>query len=236
MRCTDLAALVVHARAYRETSAMVQFFTQDQGRLVGVMKGLRRGRNPVQVQPFNYGSLSYFGRSSMVTVTQFEVRGRYDLKGDALSAGFYVLELISRCLAEHQSEPGVFAAVHKVLTELEHGVKLAPCLRVFETDLLNQLGYGPDYLHEADSGAAIAPQGWYQKVQDSGFMPAISDASGAIPGWVLLSIERQDFSDLKVLRVAKTLNQHALEPLLGTKPLLSRALLNRSDVAHQGNS
>ena len=52
MRYADLAAVVIHARPYRETSAMVQFFTQTEGRLVGVVKGQRRGRNPVQLQPF----------------------------------------------------------------------------------------------------------------------------------------------------------------------------------------
>lgn len=233
MRSNDLAALVLHVKAYRETSSMVQFFTQDLGRLVGVMKGLRRGRNPVQIQPFNFGSLSCFGRGSMVTVTQFDVQGRYALNGDALGAGFYVFELISRCLAEHQSEPGVFAAVHKVLTELDHGEQLAPCLRIFETALLTQLGYGADYQHEADSGTAIDPQGWYEKVADSGFMPSESGHPNAIPGWVLLSIERRDFSDIKVLRAAKMLNQQSLAPLLGSKPLLSRSLLSGATLTRQ---
>lgn len=204
---------------------MVQFFTSEQGRLVGVMKGLRRGRNPVQVQPFSFGSLSCIGRGGLATVTQFDVGGRFELSGDALSAGFYVLELITRTLAEGQSEPRIFAAAQNVLGSLEQGARLAPCLRVFEEELLTALGYGVDYLHEAGGGAAIEPQTWYAYEPESGFLVAPA-GSASIPGWVLLAINRREFNDPVVLRTARQLNSEALLPLLGTKPLVSRSLLS----------
>ena len=229
MRYNDLSALVVHTRAYRETSAMVQFFTQEQGRVVGVVKGLRRGRNPVQVQPFSFGSLSCYGRGSMLTVTRFDVNGHFDLVGDTLVAGFYVLELISRSLAEWQSEPRVFAATNKVLATLAQGGQrvqsMAPCLRVFETELLNELGYGIDYKRVAETGAAIEPDRHYESIRESGFVP-VEVSARSIPGWVLLAIGRHEFGDSRVLRAAKQLNQQALEPLIGPQPIVSRSLLS----------
>lgn len=235
MRYNDLAALVVHTRAYRETSAMVQFFTQEQGRFVGVVKGLRRGRNPVQMQPFSFGSLSCFGRGSMVTVTQFDSDGRFDLVGDALIAGFYVLELISRALVEWQSEPRVFEATHRVLAELAHGEQfpqdMARCLRKFETKLLDELGYGIDCSIVAESGSPIESDGYYESVRETGFVLAEA-SSRSIPGWVLLAISEQDFSHPQVLRVAKQLNQQALEPLIGSQPIVSRSLLSGAQ-SHQ---
>lgn len=229
MRYNDLAALVVHTRAYRETSAMVQFFTQEQGRFVGVVKGLRRGRNPVQMQPFSFGSLSCYGRGSMVTVTQFDSNGHFDLVGDALVAGFYVLELISRSLAEWQSEPRVFAATHRVLAELAHGSQIpqdmAPSLRKFEAKLLDELGYGIDCSKISESGAPIEPDGQYESIRETGFV-LVEASDRSIPGWVLLAISQQDFSDPQVLRVAKQLNQQALEPLIGPQPIVSRSLLS----------
>lgn len=132
MRYHDLQALVVHLRPYRETSALVQFFTREQGRLFGVMKGLHRGRRQKNVQPFQLGNLSCSGKSGLFTVTGFETTRRFDLSGNALSAGFYVLELINRSLAEHQAEAGVFDATVSVLELLAAGEALAPCLRQFE--------------------------------------------------------------------------------------------------------
>ena len=38
-------ALVMHVRDYRETSAMVRFFTRADGQLTGVVKGHRRPRS-----------------------------------------------------------------------------------------------------------------------------------------------------------------------------------------------
>jgi DNA repair protein RecO (recombination protein O) len=218
---------------------MVQFFTQEQGRLVGVVKGLRRGRNPVQMQPFTFGSLSCYGRGSMVTVTQFDPNGHFELAGDALVAGFYVLELISRSLTEWQTEPRVFAATHTVLAELSHGSQLAqgmaPCLRRFEGELLNELGYGLDYSRISETGAAIESNGLYECVRESGFVP-VEDGSRGIPGWVLLAIGQQEYSDPRVLRVAKQLNQQALEPLIGPQPIVSRSLLSGAQPPQQPQS
>lgn len=223
MRYTDLTALVMHVRDYRESSAIVQFFTQEQGRLAGVMKGMRRGRNPVQVQPFSLARISCVGRSNLTTVTQFEVTGRFDLHGDALSAGFYVLELLSRALAERQTEAGVFRATLEVLARLAEGEALSPCLRSFEARLLNELGFGLDYLHDAASGAAIDPQAWYDWVPEQGFCPAAT-APGQVQGWMLQAMSNMDFSDPQVARAARKLNQRALQPLVGSAPLVSRAI------------
>ena len=218
-----MPALVVHVRPYRETSAMVQFFTRQEGRFVGVMKGLHRRRNPVSVQPFCYGSLSCYGRGGMMTVTQFELTGRYGLVADALSAGFYVLELITRCLGEKQSEPAIFDATLAVLEKLQAQQALAPTLRNYELQLLAGLGYGIDFETEAVSGKAIIADHRYVFDAGSGFH-LIESADSGFPGWILLSIAQRQLQDPKVLRAAKLVNQAALAPLLGSAPLISRSL------------
>ena len=35
------SALVLHVRPYRESSAIVQFMTKEQGRIAGVVRGFR---------------------------------------------------------------------------------------------------------------------------------------------------------------------------------------------------
>ncbi len=235
MRYTDLSGLVMHLRPYRETSAMVQFFTAEQGRIVGVMKGLRRGKNPVQLQPFTTGRLSCVGRGNLLTVTQFEATGRFDLHGDPLSAGFYVLELLSRCLAERQTERGIYAATLEVLTQLAAGVDLNPCLRVYEARLLNELGFGLDYLHDARTGAEIEEEAWYEWIPEEGFC-STERTAGHVQARVLRAMSEMEFSDPAVARAAKKFHQMALAPLLGSAPLVSRALYGagHADDARRG--
>ena len=223
MRFSDLPALVVHLRPYRESSAMVQFFTRQEGRLVGVMKGLHRRRHPISVQPFCYGTLSCVGRGGLMTVTQFDVTGRYTLVGDILSAGFYVLELISRCLDEKQAEPILFDATLQVLAKLQSEAAMAPILRDYELQLLEGLGYGINFELEAASGRAIVREAEYVFDAQSGFCQANVNGAG-YPGWVLQSISRREFADPQVRRLAKQLNRAALAPLLGPAPLVSRSL------------
>ena len=170
-------------------------------------------------------------RQGVADVTGFEVSERLDLSGDALSAGFYVLELISRGLAERQAEPGVFDATIKVLKTLVVGAALAPCLRQFELEFLAQLGYGLDFHHDSVSGESINPTGSYYLVEDQGFVavdPNLTGQSSAqslsIPGWILLAIAAGDFRDAQVRQVAKRVNQNALTPLIGSEPLISRSM------------
>ena len=114
-------ALVLHVRPYQESSAIVQMMTRDQGRLAGVLRGYRRkNRGQVAVQPFSVGTVSWVGRSDFVTIQKFESHHFIALHGEALYAGFYVLELLTRLLRERQEEPRIFAAALRVLEALEH--------------------------------------------------------------------------------------------------------------------
>jgi DNA repair protein RecO (recombination protein O) len=217
---------------------MVQFFTQQQGRVVGVKKGMRRGRNPVQLQPFSYGRLSYVGRSNLVTVTSFESVGRYDLAGNTLSAGFYVLELLTRCLSERQAEPMLYSATCRVLEALQEGAALAPTLRQFEAILLRELGYGIDYLHEADEGRPVEQEASYRWVPERGLVRVAEVPKApahAVPGRVLIDLHNQDFSRPETVRFAKYLYQSALAPLLGTAPLVSREMFRATLTRSPGS-
>ena len=55
------------------------------------------------------------------------------------------LELLTRVLRERQQEPQLFQAAMQVLEALEEGDALQPALRLFELELLDQLGYGIDF-------------------------------------------------------------------------------------------
>ena len=225
------SALVLHVRPYRETSAIVQFMTKDQGRISGVARGVRGSTKRVNsIQPFSLGTLSYFGRNNLVNVSKFDVAHGFTLRGDALFAGFYILELLNRLVAERQKEPVIFAGAVSALTAMEAGRELQADLRCFELDLLEQLGYEVVFDREAETGSAIHPDRYYRYRSQFGFVPA-ADAGATesdpalIQGRWLHAIQRRDFSHAQARLVAKYVTRHALQPLLGDKPLVSRKML-----------
>lgn len=221
MKFTGASALVLHVRPYRESSALVQFFTRPHGRLTGVYKGIRR-RKATALQPFCLGELSCVGGSGLLTVAGFEEQGRFTLMGDALASGFYVLELLARVMPERQAEQAVFDAAIDALSELQSSSRLAPALRNFEQQLLTGLGFAIDLLHDFSTGSAVEAELEYEWVADQGVRRARGEG---IPGHVLLSMAAQDYDDAEVQRYARLLHRQALTPLLGDRPLMSRQLL-----------
>jgi DNA repair protein RecO (recombination protein O) len=244
-------ALVLHVRPYRETSSIVQFFTPSEGRIVGVMKGLRRD-NPKRVglQAFSFGTLAFIPRDGLVTVRGFDLVHFIALHGEGLYAGFYVLELLSRLLPERQSEQEIFTATMKVLERLEVREEIEPALREFEMDLLQHLGFGINFScfgassHNAES--AIDALKLYSFNPDDGFVLVSGAHAGEVRisrnigqllwGHEILAIKDRNFSDLLVRRAAKKLLRDALAPILGDRPLISRTMHPNSRIEINGEN
>tara|TARA_B100000161_G_scaffold263506_1_gene235004 strand:- start:131 stop:844 length:714 start_codon:yes stop_codon:yes gene_type:complete len=230
------SALVLHVRPYRESSAIVQFMTKEQGRIAGVVRGFRgTSKRGNAVQPFSLGTLRYFGRSNLINVSSFECAHFFSLRGDVLFAGLYLLELLTRLVAERQREPAVFADAVSTLTSMEAGHDLQTCLRNFELDLLAQLGYEIVFDRDAQTGQAIDQRSYYVYRPQQGFV-AVSDderlnqVGDALRGDWLLKVHARDFTNPQARRLAKHIVRQALEPLLGDKPLVSRKMVApRSD-------
>ena len=213
---------------------MVQCFTRDLGRLTGVMRGVRgrtKASYPVP-QPFQLVELSISGRSPLATITGFEVLQFYELNAQVLPAGFYVLELLSRALAERQQEPVVFDATVSILSALaqpatDHGHEMrsiAGNLRRFELVLLSELGFGIDFSYETQQQGArlIQSEQRYQFVPEQGFL---ADPQGEFSGHILQAIARGQREGGELGPALRRITRLALQPLIGDKPLLSRAML-----------
>ena len=247
MRFAGLTAIVLHVRAYRETSAIVQFFTLEEGRLTGVVRGMRRGKHPQRVEPFGFGEVSLSGRSDLMTVTNLDLKDAFALEGDALSGGFYVLEVLSRVLGERQPEPVVFASTRDTLQGLSSlgstgsAQAMAVYLRAFEATLLETLGYGIDFMTEAETGAAIQADGTYRFDGGVGFTRVAEgtvapgkNPLAAISGRVIKAVALRDFSTVESRRCARLIFAQALAPMLGSKPLVSRSLWRGASEGGEG--
>ena len=103
MRVQLQPAFVLHSRHYRDSSALVEVFTNEYGRIGLVAKGARRsvrGRaSGAILQPFIPLLLSFSGRAELKTLTASEVAGEVrSLKGERLFSGIYLNELLMRLL------------------------------------------------------------------------------------------------------------------------------------------
>jgi len=218
-------ALVLHVRPYRETSAIVSLLTLHHGRLAVVARGTR-GRRGNPLQPFNRIRASWQGRGNLGTLIGAETDTHLWLTGDALTAGFYVLELLNRLLGERESVPRLYAGACWALESLRDGTLPADIvLRQFEQLLLTELGYGIDFSRDAGSGAAIDADAHYWFDPGRGFLRAPAPTTSTCSGQVLLEIARVDYAGRAARVTAKRIFRRALGALLGPKPLASRKLL-----------
>ena len=232
---SDQPAIVLHARAYRETSLLVNLFTRDHGRVAVVARGRRNARRGHGLQPFYEGSVSWRGRGSLMTLTRYDVvQGRW-LTGNAVASAYYVVELVMRLTREWEPHLRLFAGVQWVLRRIGEspaGTEAAASLRQFEKLLLDELGYGYDFTRDAATGAAIEASAWYRLEPEKGFVAA--PANEGMPGRTLLEIARADYSGPETRSAARRLFRAALAAQLGPEPLMSRRLLRSQSTGGPG--
>ncbi|WP_137818869.1 DNA repair protein RecO [Pseudomonas sp. 2FG] len=215
-------AFVLHSRAYRESSALVDFLT-PQGRLRAVLRGAR-GKAGTLARPFVPVEVEFRGRGELKTVGRLESAGvPHWLHGDALFSGLYLNELLIRLLPVEDPQPILFEHYGMTLAALAAGRPLEPLLRAFEWRLLDELGYGFT-LAEDLSGQPIAPDGLYRLQPDAGLEPVAQLQPGLFQGAELLAMAAADWTAPGALAAAKRLMRQALAPHLGGRPLVSREL------------
>ena len=223
-------AYVLHSRPYRETSALVDFFSRDYGRIRAVVKGGRgqRSRNRHLLQPFQLLELSWRGRGELKTLLSGELEGQtVSLQGRCLWCGLYLNELSLRLLPPQDPAPELFAYYQLALSHLADHEQQQAVLRIYEKRLLAQLGLALDF-RQTHRGETLQANGCYHFDPQQGFERVAEDDGRGYPGEQLLAIERDDYSQAQVRLSAKRLMRQALAPLLGDRPLRSRELFQTS--------
>ena len=228
-------AYVLHRRAFRETSAIVDLLTLDYGRVSGVVRGVKGGRRPRShhIEPFAQVFASWRGRGQLVNVLRCEAATSRQLGGDALFAGLYLNELLVRMLSHEEPVAMLFAHYGEALQALAAGGDLEPTLRIFERRLLEELGYGLAFDVDVRSGVPIDGSKTYGVVVGEGFYEihngSMHQGDGAAPALVLsgsqiAAMSAGDYGDRTVRRAAKHVFRHALELRLGARRLATRSL------------
>lgn len=225
---------ILHRRAYRETSLILECLTVEHGRVGVVARGGRgpRSRLAGLLQPFQPLLMSWQGRGELATLTGAEAAGRpLTPPGGKVFSGFYVNELMLRLVRRGDAVPGVFALYRELLADLaRRDATEEEVLRPFEKALLDELGYGLLLDHEADTGRPVEAGVTYRYELEHGPVRAGAGSTSGrltLAGEALLALSRGDPPPESARGDVKRLMRAALSLYLGDAPLKSRQLYAR---------
>lgn len=217
---------LLHQRAYGEIDAILDVFTRDHGRLGLVAKGVRSGRSrrAAVLQPFGELLFSWTARGELGSLRAVEAAQTPPvLLGTAMVSGFYLNEILLRLLRRDDPHPGLYDDYRRALQLLAGGADELYVLRVFEKQLLEQVGYGLMLEHDV-AGQAIDPQAHYHYLPEAGPQLTAAANGHSMPGRALLALAQESPQIIEHARELRDLLRQALAPHLGNKPLKSREL------------
>jgi len=227
MRNEVLHGYLIHHRKYREKSHIVHLYTQEYGRVDGIIRQIP----PPQYQPIR---LQASGKSELKNFTKLEILNQpVFFHGDAFFAGFYLNEILLRLCPLEEAMLRTFEQYQLTLLQLQQlashesaALFLRQILRQFEHVLLQELGYAIDFSVDA-SQQEILPLQHYQFQLNDGFIPVAQASRSTIPGSLIATMQsyqdEQDFSH-EQLRLLGKLYRQMISSLLGDRPLKSRQL------------
>lgn len=221
------SAYVLHARAYRDTSLLIDLFTEHGERISAIARGARSNRRGSSqrsiLQPFQPLWITLSGAAELKLLRQVESRASaVPLQRQGLFSGFYVNELLCRLLHRDDPHPDLFFEYERVLQQLLVLDQLDIALRQFELRLLEELGYGIDFTVDAE-GMPIDERAFYRFDPSRGLSVVSADVSIGLSGHALHEFFAGNYTT-EARRTLKWLCRVALQPHLGEKPLQSRAL------------
>ena len=224
-------AFILHQRPYRESSVLLDVYSQDHGRVSLVAKGVRQKKRSQSglLQPYQPLLLSWFGRSELQVLSAAEADGpAYLLQAESALCGLYINELMVKLLPLGETEPELFIAYQRALTGLQLAENNEITLRLFEKQLLSHLGYGLVLEQEVETGDNIIAEQDYYYVADTGLHRwQAGDKYNRISGRSLQHLIDEKGFDLTSLKEIKQLMRMVIHFYLAGKPLHSRTLFNQ---------
>jgi DNA repair protein RecO (recombination protein O) len=194
MMIEDDTGFVLHARAYRETSLLVEVLSAQHGRIGLLARGVSTAKGQVlraALQPLQWIRFSAQQRGELAQLRGAEALDAAPrLVGQAMLAGFYLSELTLR-LARARTRCRSCTWPMARRARLAVGAGLAWTLRRFERELLSALGLGFE-LDSASDGQPIDPAARYELDPQEGAQRLLSERGGerraAATGSALLAL------------------------------------------------
>ena len=240
-RVANEPAFLLHRRPYTESSVLIDLFSRHHGRMVLIAKGARKVKSRWRgaLLPFQPLITAWSGRGEVKTVTGIEGEGpSYVLRGKALYCGYYMNELILRLLHRFDPHEDVFDNYRSALALLSTEGDQERVLRIFEKQLLRDLGYGMHLVRDADRGNPIDPGERYRYRPDAGPLQYSDTDHHGVPvhGATLLALEEEVEFDERTRRESKRLIRSVLDYHLGGQALRTRIVYGQMFPSESGRN
>ncbi|MCK5667101.1 MAG: DNA repair protein RecO [Thiotrichaceae bacterium] len=246
------SAVILHQFDYRNSSLIVHFFLSHFGKISAIAKGVKghsgksasKKSSMALFQPFQNLSVSLTGKHELLILKNIELNpqaaeANWQLRGKSLYCAYYINELLLRLLPAFTECEEIFSSYVQALDALvlcssadtnnESYSAYETPLRIFELQLLEQLGYGLNLTDEVNSGAMVDTDKQYFYSMESG--PSLIRKADikqlAISGQSLVNLAEQQLHDQKTLQESKHLLKWAINEQLDNKPLKSRELFKQ---------
>ena len=232
MRVQEQPAYILHHRPFRDTSQIIDVLTRDHGRLSLMSRGSRGAKSRLKsiLQPFNSLVISWSGKGDLPTLTSAEalISNAPHLSGKSLPSAFYINELLVKLLHKHDVHDGIYYLYESVIKLLATSNEIEPVLRLFEKQLLEELGFGLNLTLHAETGMPIVADEEYAFYLEHGPVDEKSALDEQyiikLPGSSLLALHENSLNTEQSLKDAKRLMRSILNFYLQGKPIKSREL------------
>lgn len=217
---------LLHQRPYRDADAVLEVFSRNHGRIGLLAKGVRSGRSrrAGMLQPFGELLLSWAAKGELGVLREVEpAQTPPALSGTTMVSGFYINELLMRLLRRDDPHPELYDEYRHSLQLLAGGTDEDYVLRVFEKQLLAEIGYGLMLEHDIDD-QPIDPAAHYQYLAEMGPRLTAGATAQTIPGDALIALAEESTRLIRYARELRGLLRGTLAPHLGDQPLKSREL------------
>ncbi|HSP00845.1 MAG TPA: DNA repair protein RecO C-terminal domain-containing protein [Thioalkalivibrio sp.] len=220
---------MLHARAYRDNSQILELLTEGEGRIGCLHRGRRQ-----RVRSFCRYELAWQGRGELKTLSLIEEQHSLQLTPQRLACGFYVNELALKLLPRQIPVEGLFGDYADTLNGLaDSGQALEPLLRHYERKLLHFLGEG---LESVDIGALDAEACYvYEAQRGLREASALEQSRGTcVHGQTFRELLGHCLQSSRARQEAKRLLRELLDYHLQGRRIMSRALFPGRTTAERG--
>lgn len=228
LRQDNQSVYVLHSYPFKETSLVVELFSQEFGRVAAVAKGARRPRSAMRgmLQSFQLLSGTWSGKNELKTLHSLDwAHGLVNLQGEALMCGFYMNELLLRLLPREDAHEALFDYYQTTLSTLSKSTDLATHLRRFELKLLQELGYAVPLIADEHGEVILASKQYRYEAEFGARAPHENHNGVQLSGSTLLDMAKDNYQNSLTQAQSKQLMRYLLAHYLGDKPLHTRQLL-----------
>ena len=137
---------ILNRRPFRDTSLLLDIFTEDYGRICCVARPAKKRGKIVKgnTEPFRYLHLQWIGKGDVQTLVEADERGRHEIPPSELMMGLYLNELLLLFTQQHVSQSELFSAYKYTLHKLGDTQINRQILMRFEVYMLHIMGFPID--------------------------------------------------------------------------------------------